>query len=94
MTDREERIAELRRQATWEREDLATALAHLKSETDDRRARWAFAGRAATGVAAALMAAWKLFGRNSLAARTGRIASAVGLLLGIGRGVRRLRRFW
>lgn len=40
------------------------------------------------------MAGWKLFGRNSLAAKAGKIASAASLLLGIGRGVRGLRRFW
>jgi hypothetical protein len=44
-------------------------------------------------VAAAAAVGWKLFGRNSLAARAGKIASAASLLLGIGRGVRHLRRF-
>lgn len=93
MNDRNERLIELRRRAAYEREDLATAIRDLRVELDCFRARWRFAGKAASGVAAAAAVAWKLFGRNSLAARAGKIASAASLLLGIGRGVRSLRRF-
>jgi hypothetical protein len=93
MNDRDERLIELRRRAAFEREDLAAAVRDLRVELDSFRARWRFAGKAASGVAAAAAVAWKLFGRNSLAARAGKIASAASLLLGIGRGVRTLRRF-
>ena len=94
MTPREERMDALRRRAALEREDLAEALASARDDAASFRNRWRFAGWAASGVAAAATAGWKLFGRNSLAARTGRIASAASLLLGIGRGVQRVRRFW
>ncbi len=94
MNSHEERLAALSRRAAWEREDLATTLSEIRSEAVAFRERWGFAGRTAAGLAAAATAAWKLFGRNSLAARAGKIASAASLLLGIGKGVRRLRRFW
>ena len=89
-----ERLEELRRRAAWEREDLATAVKDIRFEASAFRERWKFAGWAASGLAAAGMAGWKLFGRNSLAAKAGKIASAASLLVGIGRGVRVLRRFW
>lgn len=90
----EERLVELRRRAAWEREDLASAVKDMRFEVSAFRERWKFAGWAASGLAAAGMAGWKLFGRNSLAARAGKIASAASLLLGLGRGVKTLRRFW
>ena len=92
--NKQERLHELRRRAAFEREDLASAVRDLKVDLDSFRTRWRFAGWAASGVAAAATAGWKLFGRNSLAAKTSRIASAASLLLGIGRGVRLLRRFF
>jgi hypothetical protein len=94
MSTPDERLYELRRRAAYEREDLAAAVRDLRTELDSVRTRWRFAGWAASGVAAAAAAGWKLFGRNSLAAKASRIASAASLLLGIGRGVRLLRRFW
>ncbi len=93
MKPREDRLADLRRRAAWEREDLAASARELRFEASAFRERWKFAGWAASGLAAAGMAGWKLFGRNSLAAKAGRIASAASLLLGIGRGARGLRRF-
>jgi hypothetical protein len=89
-----ERLLELRRRAAYEREDLAVAVRDLKGDLESFRTRWRFAGWAASGVAAAAAAGWKLFGRNSLAAKAGRVASAASLLLGLGRSVRLLRRFW
>jgi len=89
----EVRLEELRRRAAREREDLVEALAAVRDEATDFRHRWRFAGWAASGLAAAATAGWKLFGRNSLAARTGRIASWASLLIGVGRGVQRIRRF-
>lgn len=89
----EGRLEELRRRAAREREDLAEALAAVRDNAVDFRHRWRFAGWAASGLAAAATAGWKLFGRNSLAARTGRIASWASLLIGVGRGIQRIRRF-
>jgi hypothetical protein len=94
MNRPDERMEALRRRAAREREDLAEALASARDDVASFRNRWRFAGMAASGVAAVATAGWKLFGRNSLAARAGRIASAASLLLGIGRGVQRVRRFW
>jgi hypothetical protein len=94
MTGREERMEALRRRAALEREDLAEALAEVQAAAVSFRQRWRFAGWAASGLAVAATAGWKLFGRNSLAAQAGRIASAASLLLGIGRGVQRVRRFF
>jgi hypothetical protein len=94
MNGRDERLEALRRRAAGEREDLVEALSTVRTEADGFRQRWRFAGWAASGLAAAATAGWKLFGRNSLAARAGRVASFASLLLGVGRGVRRVRRFW
>ena len=90
----DERLADLRRRAAWEREDLAMSVRDIRFEVSAFRERWRVAGWAASGLAAAGMAGWKLFGRNSLAARTGKIFSAASLLIGLGRGVKALRRFW
>ena len=89
-----ERLADLRRRAGWEREDLSTAVRDIRFEVSAFRERWKVAGWAASGLAAAGMAGWKLFGRNSLAAKVGKITSAASLLIGLGRGVKTLRRFW
>ncbi len=94
MSGRQERMESLSRRAALEREDLAEALAAARNAAASFRNRWRFAGWAASGLVAVGTAGWKLFGRNSLAARAGRIASAASLLLGIGRGVQRIRRFW
>jgi hypothetical protein len=94
MTSAEERIEALRRRAAWEREDLSAILREMREEASSSRARWRLAGRAASTVVVAATAAWKLFGRNSPAARARRIASAASLLIGLTRGVRRIRRFW
>jgi len=94
MTRHEERLANLRRRAAFERDDLADSLHELRLEASELRHRWRFAGWAASGLAAAGTVGWKLFGRNSLAAKAGRLASAASLLVGLGRGVRKVRRFW
>ncbi len=94
MTAHEERLANLRRRAEFERDDLAASLREMKMEAQAFRHRWRFAGLAASGLAAAGTVGWKLFGRNSLAAKAGRLASAASLLIGLGRGVRKVRRFW
>jgi len=94
MSAAETRLAELRARAAAERADLADAIVTARVGVAAMRHRWRFAGWAASGAAAAAMAGWRLFGRNSLAARVSRIASYASLALGIGRGVSRLRRFW
>jgi len=94
MNAAETRLQELRTRAAAERADLADALVTARANFDAVRHRWRFAGWAASGAAAAAMAGWKLFGRNSLAAKVSRITSYASLALGIGRGVSRLRKFW
>ena len=94
MTAREERLDALRHRAAAEREDLAEALASAREDAAAFQQRWRFAGWAASGLAAVGTAGWKLFGKNSLAAKAGRVASAASLLLGVGRGVQRIRRMW
>jgi hypothetical protein len=94
MSDSDERLDALSRRAAREREALASVLWETRVEVSAFRQRWRYAGLAASGLAAAATAAWKLFGRNSLAAKAGRIASAASLLIGLGRGVRSARKFW
>lgn len=94
MSAAETRLQELRARAAAERADLADALVTARANLAAMRYRWRFAGWAASGVAAAAMAGWRLFGRNSLAAKVSKVASYASLALGIGRGVSRLRRFW
>jgi hypothetical protein len=94
MNGHEQRLEALRLRAAGEREDLVEALGSARTSAEAFRQRWRFAGWAASGLAAAATMGWKLFGRNSLAAKAGRIASFASLLLGVGRGVQRVRRFW
>lgn len=94
MNGHAERLEALRRRAAHEREDFVDALAEARSNVDAFRQRWRFAGWAASGLAAAATMGWKLFGKNSFAAKAGRLASFASLALGIGRGVQRVRRFW
>jgi len=94
MTQHDERLANLRRRAAFERNDLAASVRELRLDAADFRHRWRFAGWAASGLAAAGTVGWKLFGRNSLAAKAGRLASAASLLVGLGRGASKVRRFW
>jgi hypothetical protein len=53
MTAHEERLANLRRRAEFERDDLAASLREMKMEAQAFRHRWRFAGLAASGLAAA-----------------------------------------
>ena len=94
MSASETRLQELRARAAAERADLADAIVTARDNLAAMRHRWRFAGWAASGAAAAAMAGWRLFGRNSLAAKVSRIASYASLALGVGRGVSRLRKFW
>ncbi len=94
MSGAQERIAALVRRGESQREDLAIAVLDARDEIERRRAQWKAASMIATGLAAAGTVAWKLFGKASLAARLGRAASAVSLLVGLARGIQRIRRFW
>jgi hypothetical protein len=93
-TTSKEKLEALSRRAAREREELASTLWETRLELSAFRHRWRYAGLAASGVAAAATAAWKLFGRNSLAAKAGRVASAASLLIGLGRGFRAARKLW
>ena len=94
MSGAQERIAALVRRGESQREDLAIAVLDARDEIERRRAQWKAASMIATGLAAAGTVAWKLFGKASLAARLGRAASAVSLLVSLARGFQRIRRFW
>jgi hypothetical protein len=93
-TRRAARIDELRRRGELERETLVREMAGLRAEIDLRRSRWKTAGWIAGGLAAAWTVGNKLFGRRSLSAKLGRVASAASLLFGLGRAVYRVRRLW
>ena len=94
MSGAQERIAALVSRGESEREDLAIAVFEAREEIVRRRAQWKAASLVATGLAVSGTVAWKLFGKTSLAARLGRAASAVSLLVGLARGYQRIRRFW
>jgi len=94
MSGSESRLRELRLKAEGERADLAEALVSAREGIAAMRHRWRFAGWAVSGAAATAMAGWRLFGRNSLAAKVSKAATLASFALGIGRGVSRLRRFW
>ncbi|MBC8645597.1 MAG: hypothetical protein H7X85_00415, partial [Thermoanaerobaculia bacterium] len=63
-------------------------------EIDERRSRWKRVSLLAGGAAAAGTVAFKLFGRNSMSAKLGRLASAAGVLFSLGRAFGRARRFF
>ncbi len=94
MSKREEAIEGLRRRGEFERGTLAREAAELAGQVKRRRACWKAIGLAAGAAAAAGTVAYKLFGRSSLSARLGRLASAASILFSIGRAVVRARRFW
>ena len=87
------RIDELTSRAALERLMLAESLGSVAADVRRHRIALKFAAATATGVAAAATAAWKLFGKNSPAARIGKAASGASILVGLGRAFFRLRRF-
>jgi hypothetical protein len=91
--DRSERLRKLTRRAASERDRLADAVGGVVADVRRRRTVWKVAGLAATSIAAAGTAAYRLFGKSSPAARIGRAASATSILLGLGRAFLRIRRF-
>jgi hypothetical protein len=93
MTSRSQRLAALGEQAKRQREDLAANVEDVAQRARRHRTQLKIAGMAATGIAAAGTAAWRLFGKSSPAARIGRAASATSILLGLGKAFLRVRKF-
>ncbi|MEP6802515.1 MAG: hypothetical protein ABJC07_11285 [Acidobacteriota bacterium] len=91
--DRSARLSELTARGDLERERLAGAVLDVAGNVRKHRVRWKVAGLAATGVATAGTAAWKLFGKSSPAAKIGKAASATSIVLGLGKAFLRIRRF-
>lgn len=91
---RRERIDGLRRRGEFERDTLAREVAGLRGVIDEKRARWKTAGWIAGIAAAAWAVGYRLFGRNSLSAKLGRMTSAAQILFGLGRAVGKVRKFW
>ncbi len=94
MSKSARRIDELVRRGKIERQALAEAVGDISEELERRRTQWRIVGFLAGGLAAAATAAYKLFGKGSLAARIGRYSSAASLVLGLARAALRLRRFF
>lgn len=93
MTSRSQRLTALAEQAKRQREDLTASLEDVAQRARRHRTQLKLAGIAATGLAAAGTAAYRLFGKSSPAARIGRAASATSILLGLGKAFLRVRRF-
>ena len=91
---RTDRIEGLRRRGEFERDTLAREVAGLRGAIDEKRARWKVAGYVAGIAAAAWTVGTRLFGRHSISAKIGRLASAAQILFGLGKAVGRVRRFW
>ena len=94
MSEHLERIEALRRRGAHERETLAATVVTVRQEIDERRSRWKKVSLLAGGAAAAGTVAFKLFGRHSMSAKLGRLASAAGILFSLGRAFGRARRFF
>jgi hypothetical protein len=90
---RSERIEGLRRRGEFERDVLVREVSRLREDLAERRARWKTAGLVAGGLAAAWTVGIKLFGRNSLSAKLGRLSSVASVLFGLGKAVGKFRRF-
>ncbi len=87
-----QRIEGLRRRGEFERDALGREIAGLRAEIDRRRTRWKTAGWIAGSLAAAWTVGNKLFGKRSLSAKLGRLASAASLVFGLARAIVRLRK--
>lgn len=94
MSGHQERVEALRGRGEHERETLAATVVAIRQEIEERRSRWKRLSLLAGGAAAAGTVAFKLFGRNSVSAKLGRIASAASVLFRLGRAFGRARRFF
>lgn len=91
--DRSARLTELAARGALQRQRAAGAMFDVVDDVRRHRVQWKVAGMAATGLAAAGTAAWKLFGKSSPAAKIGRAASATSIVLGLGKAFLRIRKF-
>lgn len=91
---RADRIEGLRRRGEFERDTLAREIAGLRGVIHEKKARWKTIGWIAGIAAAAGTVGYKLFGKNSLSAKIGRMTSAAQILFGLGRAVGKTRKFW
>jgi hypothetical protein len=91
---RTERIEGLRRRGEFERETLAREVAGLRGKIDAKKTQWKTLGWIAGIAAAAGTIGFKLFGKNSLSAKIGRVTNAAQLLFGLGKAVGKARRFF
>ena len=89
-----QRIEDFRLKGDAERHALAAEVAQLRADYEKRRSQIRFAGNAATVIATVGTVLFKLFGRTSVAYRVGKLASAAGVLLHIGRAAFRARKLW
>jgi hypothetical protein len=89
-----ERIEGLKRRGEFERETLANEVAGLRGLIDEKRARWKIVAMTAGIGAAAWTVGQKLFGKNSLSAKIGRLTSAAQILFGLGKAAGKFRKFW
>jgi hypothetical protein len=90
---RADRIEGLRRRGEFERDVLAGEVSRLREDLAQKRAHWKTAGIVAGGLAAAWTVGHKLFGKNSMSAKLGRLSSAASILFGLGKAVGKFRRF-
>jgi hypothetical protein len=94
MSASQERLADLVALGRQQRLALVDHVTGVRNELEARRTQLRVAGWLATGLAAAITASFKLFGKRSLAAKVGRYSSTASLLLGLVRGALRLRSFF
>jgi hypothetical protein len=91
---RADRIEGLRRRGEFERDTLAREIAGLRGAIDEKKARWKTIGWIVGIATAAGTVGYKLFGKNSLSAKIGRLTSAAQILFGLGRAVGKTRKYW
>ena len=94
MSDSQELLDDLVARGRMQRLALANHLAGVREELEARRTQLQIAGWLAGGIAAGVTAAYKLFGKQSLAAKVNRYSSTAALLFALIRGALRLRRFF
>ena len=92
--ERKERIDDLVRRGALEREEISRAVLDRRAEWEKRRAQWKFAGVVATGLATGATVAFRLLGKSSIAAKVGKAASAISVVVSLTRAALRVRRFW
>ena len=92
--ERKERIDDLVRRGALEREEISQAVFDLRAEWEKRRAQWKIASVVATGLATGATVAYRLLGKSSIAAKVGKAASAISVVVSLTRAAFRVRRFW